>query len=260
MANFATQSQIDREIAGILGVKRGRTEGGRLTSFGTATRDLSVGAESLVGLSIKWSGSKDFSMLALESAEYMQYSSNRMAREIRARTISGRLPSRHRTSSVSKRYAAYKVKHGARPMRDSVLTGQMWRGWGPKRKKGSTTATLGFGGNHRALGMDEREVYVPERGKYKGQTSERNLTNQRIANRWALRARSGAPHPESYSGRPFHCFTEADDIQKVWYRREYEIRVLKKGLDELPPIKGMGERTARGQVRKFSRIQPRSAR
>lgn len=260
MANIATPAQIDRQIADALGLSRGRTAKGRLEGFGTTVERAQIGADVLVGLDIRWTGSQDFSKLPLESAEYMKYSSERMAREIRARTISGRLPSRFRTHTLSKRYAKWKGEQGARPIRDGVVSGQMWRGWGAYRVKNKNEVTLGFRGQHRPSGNQSSEPFKARAGKYKGQWRSRTLTNQRIANRWALRGRRGKPHKESFRGRPFHAFVEADRIQKVWFTVEYERRVLHKGLDELPPIKGMGERiVGRGQRRRvFERIEPRS--
>lgn len=250
MANFKTptQAQISRDIRHAMGLK------------GRGTPNV-VGADVLVGVEVRWTGTKNLAELELESAEYLVWAGSRLAREIKQRTISGRLPTRHRTAPLSKNYLPYKQSQGGRAMRDGVVTGQMWRGWRVAKPKGNTSVKIGFAGNHKSYAGDEyKEDYTASRGKYKGIRRRRNVTNQMVANRWALRTRKGYALPESYSGRPAHAFTEADDIQKRWLPRQYEMRVLNIGLDNLPPIKGMGERTARGQKRKFERIQPRSSR
>jgi len=240
-----TDAAINRQLRGLQGIGK-RADIGR------------VDAGTLLDLDIVWRGTRDFSDLELEDAAYLVYAGKRLANEIRERTIAGRLPTGRRTAKLSKRYTAYKVKQGGRAMRDGVVTGSMWRGFGVRRRKGKTDLVIGFSGAHKPSGETN---YVPRRGKYKGQTRTKNVTNQYVANSWALRGRTGVPYSlSSFNGRPAHAFTETDDIQELWIAREYEMRVLHKGIDELPPIKGMGERVlGRGQRRRWQGITPRSA-
>jgi hypothetical protein len=245
IVNAPTDAQINRQLRGLQGI-------GKRADIG------SVSAGTLLDLDIVWRGTRDFSDLELEDAAYLVYAGKRLANEIRERTIAGRLPSGRRTAALSPRYIKYKTGKGGRRIRDGVVTGSMWRGFGITRKKGKTAITIGFSGAHRPSGKVE---YKPTRGKYKGQTRTKNVTNQYVANSWALRGRSGVPYSlSSFNGRPAHVFTETDDIQELWIAREYEMRVLHKGIDELPPIKGMGERSVgRGQKRRWQGITPRSA-
>jgi len=243
IVNAPTAVQIDAQIRKAQGIGR--------------HSEIRVGKDTLLDLDIVWRGTRDLSDLSLEDAAYLVWAGKKLAKEIRERTISGRLPTGRRTAKLSPRYLRYKLSKGGRPMRDGIVTGSMWRGFGLRRVKGKTDAIIGFSGAHKPSG---KTTYVPTRGKYKGQQRTKNVTNQYVANSWALRGRKGVPYSlSSFNGRPAHTFTEADDIQKLWIWREYEMRVLHKGIDDLPPIKGMGERTiGRGQKRRWQAISPRS--
>jgi hypothetical protein len=191
-------------------------------------------AGDILRLDIYWKGTKDWEQMEVEDAAFLQWAAKRLAREMRERTIAGRLPSGHRVAPLSKRYAAYKTKRGGRPVRDGVLSGSMWAGLAIRRLQLKTRARIQFDGAHRS---GQRLTYTPTRGKYKGQERTRNLTNQAVANFWALRTRAGRPLPESYNGRPGHTFLEMDDPQRRWLGIEFERRVILKNAANLPPIK-----------------------
>jgi hypothetical protein len=238
-----TAGQIDAQIRKAM--KLGRRD------------EIRVGKDTLLDLNIVWKGTRDLSDLALEDAAYLVYGAKWLAKQIRERTIAGRLPTGRRTAKLSPRYLKYKLSQGGRPMRDGIVTGSMWRGFGVRRVKGKTDAIIGFTGTHKPSGTTPGTI---KSGVNKGKPINRKVSNQKVANSWALRGRKGVPYSlSSFNGRPAHVFTEADDIQKEQLWREYEMRVLHKGIDELPPIRGMGERViGRGQKRRWQAISPRS--
>ena len=201
---------------------------------GVSARKLTgAKAESLLSVDVYWRNTKHLEAMEFEDREFLSYAANRLAKEIKARSIRGRLPDGSASPPLSKRYAKAKVKrYGARPVRDFVRTGSMWMGFGIVGRKGKTAIRLGFSGAHKPSG---KVTYVPTRGKYRGQTRTKNVSNQKIANMAALFTRGGRPLPENYRGDPGMRFIDASRKQHEWIVKEFERRVLRRNWAALPP-------------------------
>jgi len=184
--------------------------------------------EALIDMKVKVGGGKLWAELDLVDEDVFRRLTPEFIREIRQRTISGKLSDGSSSAPLNKTWAKRKVRsYKARPFRDAVATGDMWTGFKfrPIRSKsgGQTSfgVRMGFSGAHVPTGKME---YTTK----KGQTRQRGVPRQLVANQWALYAKTGRREPLGFQGRPGHVFIELDAKQISRLERELVGPVLSR--------------------------------